>query len=308
MTYQKFIYRIALFFVSFFICSNTVNAQALKTTINRNEILIGEQIDFEISINLANSSYKIDIGIPDSIPHFEIIDQNKYDTVDENGMYTLRQHIQLTSFDSGDWQIPSFPVSISFPNKATQNFLSDSFLVKVGYSPADSTGQLRDIKPVMEVFVIDRKWMYIAAACLLILIIAFIIYRYFKKRKKKTVLLFKTTLSPYDEAIKALNKLQQQPVSDTDALKLFYGSLSDIFKRYYSRKSNRNLMSETTGELLIMLQNHTKSPETLSAAAQALRCADAVKFAKYIPPDAENKQSVLQVKEIIDQLEKKSTF
>jgi hypothetical protein len=284
---------------------SSVQSQAVKTEINTNNILIGEQIKYEIKINLANSLYQIDIAIPDSIPHFDIIDQNKYDTVDKNGVYTLRQNIVFTSFDSGVWQIPSFPISISFPNKATQKFASDSFLVKVSYSPADSTGQLRDIKPVMEVFVIDRQWMYITGAVLL----AFFIYRYFKNRKKKAPPLFNTSLSPYDEAMKALNQLHQQSsVSDTASLKLFYITLSDVFKKYYSRKMNKNLMSETTGDMLLLLQTHTASPELLSATAEALRRGDAVKFAKYIPPVTENTQSVSQVKNVIEQLEKKVSF
>ncbi len=308
MTAKPFIYRSILFFTSFFICCHAARAQAVTTIINTNDILIGEQIKYELKVNLANSSYKIDIAIPDSIPHFDIINQDKYDTTDAAGVYTLRQNILFTSFDSGVWKIPSFAVTISFPNKASQKFISDSFLVRVGYSPADSTGQLRDIKPVMEVFVIDRQWMYIAGAVLLALILAFFIYRYFKNRIKKTPPLFNAALSPYDEAMKALKQLHQQPANGTDANKLFYTLLSDIFKKYYSRKINKNLMTETTGDLLILLQKHTHMQQTVSAAAQALRCGDAVKFAKYIPPAEENVQSVLKIKETIEQLEKKSTL
>jgi hypothetical protein len=309
MTLKQFIYRSGLVFLGSFVgCYQAVVAQALTTTINRNDILIGEHIQYELKVNLANSSYKIDIGLPDSIPHFDIISQDKYDTVDANGVYTLRQHILITSFDSGIWKIPSFPVTISFPNKASQKFVSDSFLVRVGYSPADSTGQLRDIKPVMEVFVVDRSWLYIAAAILLGLLLAVLLYRYFKNLKKKTPPLFNSSLSAYEEAMKALKPLEQQSAVDSIATRQFYTLLGDIFKKYYSRKTNSNLMSVTTGDILILLQTHAKSPETLSTAAQALRCGDAVKFAKYIPPASENTQSVLQIKNTIEQLEKKSTF
>ncbi len=307
MTFNCILYRKILLIFPFFLLLQTVQSQAVKTTINQNDILIGEQIKYQIKINLANSAYRIEIGIPDSIPHFDIIEQNKYDTVDENGVYTLRQDIIFTSFDSGLWKIPSFPISISFPNKASQKFLSDSFLVKVGYSLADSTGQLRDIKPVIEVFVIDRQWMYIAGAIVALLILLFFIYRYFKNRKRKPASVFNTTLSAFDEAIKGLKHLQDQTVDNSDSLKYFYGSLSDIFKRYYSRKTNKNLMSEATGDILLLLQAHVHSKETLSSAAQALRTGDAVKFAKYIPSDLENTQCVSLIKNVIIQLEKKFT-
>lgn len=308
MTLKQIIYSLFLFFSFFFLCNPVANAQALSTRINTNDILIGEHIQYELKINLANSSYKIDIEIPDSIAHFDIISQDKYDTVDAQGVYTIRQNILFTSFDSGVWKFPSFPVIISFPNKASQKLMSDSFLVRVGYSPADSTGQLRDIKPVMEVFVIDRSWMYIAGAVLLALLLAVLLYRYFKKRKKKTPPLFNSNLSAYEEAMKALQQLGKTPANDSVETRQYYTLLGDIFKKYYSRKANKNLMSETTGDLLILLQTHVKSPEIISAAAQALRCADAVKFAKYIPPVSENAQSVAQIQATIERLEKKSTF
>lgn len=308
MTFKQKIYSHFLFFSFLVLFTQLVNAQALATRINTNDILIGGHIQYELKINLANSSYRIDIDIPDSIAHFDIISQDKYDTIDAQGVYTIRQNIVFTSFDSGVWKFPSFPVIISFPNKASQKLLSDSFLVRVGYSPADSTGQLRDIKPVMEVFVIDRSWMYIAGAVLLALLLVFFLYRYFKNRKKKVPALFNSSLSAYEEAMKGLQQLGKTPASESVEVRQYYTALGDIFKKYYSRKANKNLMTETTGDLLLLLQTHVKSPEIISAAAQALRCADAVKFAKYIPPVSENAQSVAQIQETIERLEKKSTF
>lgn len=97
----KQLYQSLLFFLLFAGAGNIAWSQAVKTSINTNNILIGEQIQYQIKINLANSSYRINIDLPDSVPHFDIIDQKKYDTVDKDGVYTLRQDILFTSFDSG---------------------------------------------------------------------------------------------------------------------------------------------------------------------------------------------------------------
>ncbi len=305
MNAQQQIYRtLSVFLIALFSFTVT-RGQALKTYIDKNRILIGEHIRYEIKLNLASSSYKVNFGIPDSIPHFDIIDQNKYDTVDEHGVYTLRQTILFTSFDSGIWKLPAFPVTISFPNKAPIKAFSDSVLIQVGYSPADSTNELRDIKPVMEVFVVDRTWIYIAIGLLLLLILGIILYRYFKRRKEKAPPVFSSNLSAYDEAIKALNHLQQSGSPDP---KVFHTTLGEVFKKYYSRKTNRNLMTSTTGDILLLLTSHSKSPEVVSGLAEALRSGDAAKFAKYQPTAPENNQSLSQVKQVIEHLEKKSTF
>lgn len=305
MNSQQQIYRIVGFVIIALLSFTFSRGQALKTYIDKNQILIGEHIRFEIKLNLASSSYKVDFGIPDSIPHFDIIEQNKYDTVDEHGVYTLRQTILFTSFDSGIWKLPAFPVTISYPNKAAVKALSDSVLIQVGYSPADSTNELRDIKPVMNVFVVDRTWIYIAIGVLLLLILAYLLFRYLKNRKKKAPPVFDSNLSAFEEAMKALNQLQQ--TANIDA-KTYHTNLSVILKKYYSRKTNKNLMTSTTGDLLVLLKTHSRSPEIISAAAEALRSGDAAKFAKYLPSVSENSQSLVQVKQTIEHLEKKSSF
>lgn len=282
-----------------------VHAQAVKTSINTNNILIGEQIQYEISIQLASAAYKVDIGIPDSIPHFDIIDQQQYDTTDGSGGYSIRQRIQFTSFDSGVWKFPAFPITVSAPNKASQQLQSDSFLVQVGYSPADSTGQLRDIKPVMEVFVVDRTWIYIGIAAVLTILVGIVLYRYLKRRLSKPAPMFKSSLSAYAEAVQSLNNLVLPNASDPVSVKLFYSSLTEIFKKYYSRKINRNLLSKTTGDVLLQLQTQVSSSDLIAQAAQVLRSSDAVKFAKYLPSAAENEQSLSSAKSLVSVLEKK---
>jgi hypothetical protein len=280
----------------------TVNGQAMKTYINKNQILIGEHIRFEIKLNLAASNYRVDFNIPDSIPHFDIIDQGKYDTTD-GGVYSMRQTILFTSFDSGLWKFPSFPVTISSPSSGAKTIFSDSFLVKVNYSPMDTTEELRDIKPVMDVFVVDRTWIYYAIGALLALILAYFIYRYFKNRKKKAPPVFDAKLTAYEEAIKGLNELLKGGTSDA---KQYHSRISDIFKRYYSRKNNQNLMADTTGDVLVRLREKGRTSDLVSSTAEVLRFGDAVKFAKYAPTDAENQQAVSSMKQIIDFLEKKA--
>ena len=66
-------------------------------------------------------------------------------------------------------------------------------------------------------------------------------------------------------------------------------------------------MRPLTGDLLLLLKTHTNS-EVVSAAAEALRSGDAAKFAKYLPSVSENNQSLQQVKQSIEYLEKKSSF
>ncbi|HRD58985.1 MAG TPA: hypothetical protein PK504_13110 [Ferruginibacter sp.] len=299
MNTLKPIQKILSILLLLMLCIPSANSQAVKTYIDRNNILIGEPIRVDITVGLSSSVYNVDFGIPDSIAHFEFIQKEKRDTT-ENGVYTLKQSLVFTSFDSGQWLLPSFPITISNENKQQQSFLSDSVIIKVGYSPADSTNALRDIKPVMDVFVIDRTWLYYLAAAITALILFIIIYRYFKNRKKKTPPIFNTRLSAYDEAIQAFAALEKDMATDA---KIYHGSISNIFKRYYSRKTNYNLMPDTTGDILMRLKTHAPS-DVVSLVAEVMRLGDAVKFAKFNPSANENIQCIQGMKLVIEQLEK----
>lgn len=277
----------------------TAHAQAVKTYISRTKILIGEPIRLDITVAAASQDYTIDFAIPDSVDHFTIIEKDKRDTTDA-GAYALKQTILFTSFDSGSWRLPAFPITVSQPGKTAQSFLSDSVMIQVDYAAADSTGLLRDIKPVMDVLVLDNRWIYYSIAAIVAIIIAFLLYRYWKKRPKKARPIFDNRISPFDEAMQALQTLGNQSSSN---VKAFYSTLGDVFKRYYSRKTNGNIMAHTSGEIIMQLKTHSTN-QNVQQAADVLRLCDAVKFAKYQPLPAQNMEALETMKQLITQLEK----
>ena len=279
-------------------------AQSIGVKADRDHILIGEPLQYELLVNLPAPGYAINFKFPDSVAHFDVLDNKIFDTVSDNGgAFLVHKKITLTSFDSGAWHIPSFEVLVERPGQSKQ-FFTDSILVNVGYSPADSTGELRDIKPVIEVTVTDYFWYYVAAAILLGLIVAWLVYLFIKNRQRRPRPIFNSPLTPYDEAMKALQGLTQYNLEDPAQVKEYHTLLAEIFKRYYSRKQGKNMTNKTTGDTLISLKEHYEDAGLVSTLAEALRCADAAKFAKYIPGTSESAQSHAQVKAAIEQIEK----
>ncbi len=283
-----------------------MHAQSVTVKTDRNGLLIGERLQYDLFLNINASASQINLKLPDTIPHFEIIENSNFDTINSNGSFGIHKKIIFTSFDSGAWHIPSFEITLQ-QNKITGKLYTDSILVNVVYSPADSTNQLRDIKPVMEVTVKDYFWYYFAAVSVLAIIIIVLIYLYFKKRKKKTLPVFHSSLSPYDEAMNALLELKQYDLNNAEQNKIYHVTLSDILRRYCSRKQSKNLMNKTTGDILIDLKEQWDDPDIISSVAASLRRADAVKFAKYIPLISESKISFEQVKEVLELIEKEQS-
>jgi hypothetical protein len=290
--------------VCFSFCMQFCFGQTVQTITDKKDILIGEQIKITIKVPLPLNTAGLNkwVIIPDSIPHFDIVETGNVDTVNfKDNSKAIEQIITVTSFDSGRWVFPALPVEFSgAAGQPAQILKTDSFYVNVSYSPPDSTNQLRDIKPIIKVSVIDYFWYYIIGGSLLLLAIIYLLYRYFKKKKKLTPAATVSKLSPFDEAMAELKKLDQLNLQDAAEIKLYHTKLSAIFKNYLARKQGLNLLNKTTGDILISMKEVNLSTEAISNLATALRCTDAVKFAKYLPSSDQSEDALQKIKETIN--------
>ncbi len=289
--------------VCFTFCVQFIFCQTIQTVTDKKDILIGEQIKLTIKTPLPVNTNSLSkwLAIPDSIPHFEIVETGKPDTVNfKDDPKAIEQTIIFTSFDSGRWAFPALPVEFAgTAGQAPQIVNSDSFYVNVSYSPPDSTNQLRDIKPIIKVSVFDFFWVYVAGGILVLLLIILLLYRYFKKKKKTGNGASSSHLSPFDEAIVELKNLSQFNLQDAAEVKLYHIKLANIFKNYIGRKQGKNLFNKTAGDLLINMKEVNLPAENISELATALRCTDAVKFAKYLPSPEQSGDALQKIKETI---------
>ena len=296
--------------VCFICCVQFIFCQPLQTITDKKDILIGEQIKHTIKMPLPinGAGLKQWIVIPDSIPHFDIVETGTVDTTNfKDDSKAIEQTIIITSFDSGRWVFPSLPIELSATGgQQAETVYTDSFYVNVSYAPADSTNQLRDIKPIIKVSVIDFFWYYIIGGAVLLLLIIYLLYRYFKKKKKDAPAITGSKLSPFDEAMAELKKLSQFNLQDADEIKSYHIKVAGIFKNYVSRKQGKNLFNKTTGDLLISMKEVNLPPDNISKLATALRCTDAVKFAKYLPSSNESEDCKQKIAEAINLIEHKT--
>lgn len=305
-TYQLLLF-LGLTFLTFNVFSQS---PIVKTFVDKQDILIGEQIQYKVVATVPTGFFNVHwMNVPDSMPHFELVDKTKIDTTTDNGNTVLQQTLTFTSFDSGRWNTPAFLINFDpVKDDSTVNIFTDSFAINVGYAAPDSTNQLRDIKPIMDVTIKSYWWYYAGGAILLALLIAFILWRYFKSRVKKPVQQLKGKLSPYDEALQELEKLKQLNLELPDDIKQFHSKLARIFKWYISRKQQHSIMNKTTGDVLVHLADNHLPKEIIAETATALRMGDAVKFAKYLPSLIESNECLEKIKTTINYINQPQTI
>jgi hypothetical protein len=264
-------------------------------TVDKNKILLGEQINMRLEARFS-ASEPISFFDIDSIDHFEILKRQKIDTIDNRNQITLSQTMILTSFDSGHWVIPSFKIT------ANKTLLSDTIPMDVAFSsPFDPKQPYHDIKDVINVERTKKQqtpwWWYAAGGFLLLLIIVVI---YLLTRKKKPVVKA-VDIDPYEEARVQLSKLRTEELNS----KLFYTRLVDIFRWYLQRRANLVSFEKTTPDLIYQLRSLEIPEDMNTRLMQTLRLSDYVKFAKYEPAEQDKKDSFNIISAAVDEIEKK---
>jgi hypothetical protein len=292
-----------IFIIGFLFPVQTTSAQppTIKTTVDKNEILIGQQINYHVETSMPDNTYRLSwFSVPDSFGNFIAITKNKIDSNFSNGNLNFSQDIILTSFDSGRQVIPPLTLTAAtLDGDSTFNLYTDSIAINVTYSPTDSIMPFHDIKNIIEVKKTFPWWAWVLVGLGIVLLIIWILFllKFFKK--KKDIKIFESKLSPYDESMQLLNDLEKENLLQQNKFKEYHSRLTDIFKRYLSRKTNTYQLHLTTDELLIELNGFDLSKEQISNFANCLRMGNVVKFAKYTPPAFENEKCFSQTKEMI---------
>ncbi len=282
----------------------------VKATVDKSELLIGEQFKLKIQSSFSGDDFFIKwIKMPDSLLHFELICKSKIDSTFTNEHLTgLSQIFTLTSFDSGKWIFPALYINFNpLKGDTTLTILTDSLPITVSFSIADTTNALKDIKTIRGVEVMNPIWSWIGGIIIIIVLIFIGFWLYRRSKKNKKTVTDAIYLSPYEEAMQALESLKQFDLATTKALQQFHIKLIDTLRRYLSRKEKNDYLNKTTGDILIAVNNNYRDKEIITKAAAALRFSDAVKYAKYLPSASDSIANQQTIKEVIDLIESVTT-
>lgn len=291
----KNIFHKIIFGSTFLVCAITVAAQnktTVKATVDKNKILIGEPVQLTVEADIPENE-PIRFFAIDTLSHFEISGKEKIDTTNTSKGTFLKQVIRITSFDSGHWFIPAIILG--------ENIFTDSIPVDVVFSPFDSTQDYHDIKDIIDVKPAEEKkqwWLWYALGGGTLLVILLLIY--LLRKKKPAVAAAKPIISPYEEAMNQLEKLQKGKPEP----KQYYSRLVDIFRVYIFKKKEIHSLQKTTDDLVVQLKGIPIDKEQFEKLSQALRLSDFVKFAKYVP-SAEDDTAIFEtIKNSITSIER----
>lgn len=294
---KKLIYILFIIFTGLNVIAQEVKVSA---SIDTNYLLLGEQTQIHLKVAYQLDGEVVNLKFPDindTLSEFvEIIYSSPIDTVypDKNDLSKVEQtqHITITSFDSGYYQIPFFKFRVNEDTLIT----SEELFIDVQPMTVDTTKAIFDIKqPIEEPFsFVDwfkENWIWIAAILLAIIIIIVVI-RYLKNKPEPIVEEVIPEVPDYVTAIDRLTKLREQKLWKKGKVKQYHSEISEITRSYLESRFNISALESTTDEIMQSLRFQTIQPQSLSKLNQVLMLADLVKFAKEQPLPNENELSI----------------
>lgn len=127
---------------------------------------------------------------------------------------------------------------------------------------------------------------YIIIAAILILgVIIYFVWRKLRKRHESEVI-----LPPHVEANKALTELHNRKLWQSGKYNLYYTLLTQILRRYISRRWDIRAMEYTTNETMAALRSIEMADECRANLDTILHTADMAKFAKAEPDSVLNEE------------------
>ena len=291
----------------FFIVS--AYTQSASSTIDRNKILLGEQVSLQLKaedINTRMFFLQDWFNIPDSISHIQVVKRGAIDTVDVGGVTTFTQTLTITSFDSGKWKLG--PLQLIMQDRTTGNqtvLQTDSVVLEVLPVDVSNMQNYHDVKDILDVEVKPNYWLYVAIAASAIVLII-LIWLMVKGSKKKKVELPKPVYkgTPLEHALQQIKELQSEGLPAKQQVKLFYTRLSEILRNYFNDRFNVHSSHATSDELMVLLSVYLQDEKYRTEFYQLLRLSDAVKFAKYIPSTEQNEKAVKTAIETLQHVDK----
>lgn len=271
----------------------------IKTTVDTLSIRIGEQINYEVQVELDTTN-RIVFPEGQTFSPLEVIESYKADTSFAAAKMTLIKKYGLTQFDSGSYRIPQQRILIN-----EKEFLTDTFRVEVDNVIVDTTVQkLYDIKPAIELPKdYSRFWRYILWILPIILAIGGFLFWLLRRNKKRAEA--EKYLLPYEQALASLHALDEKGYLKEEKVKEYYSELTDAIRRYYDEKVYDHSLESTTDELIERLElerdsgNIDFNAETITALKDILQRADLVKFARILPPEGKAQADRLRIEQVV---------
>jgi hypothetical protein len=270
----------------------TAGAQELRVTALKapQQVKFAEPFDMNISV-VYPQGYTVEVSKEKSSPDFEIVRTKETPAADGGAIalsvrpYTLNASTFTVVLDLMHNEEPVLEKEVQLP-------------LTVSPVQVFKDQELREIRAPR----IPLSWVLLLLILLVAAAVAWLIYSLTRTKQQTPNRILS---SPKDNrpchviALAQITALLDSGLWENKQYKVFYFALSDILREYIWRRFQVDTSADTSAELL----KRAKKTDTLSSLLPQLRAfvssGDLVKFAKFVPTEAERNADITLLQEII---------
>lgn len=267
----------------------------IQSSLDRDSALIGEQLDYTITINSRDPIHSF-VPLDDNLfpSAIEIISETTDSVINDGSIRNYYIRYTITSFDSGSWNVNPIPVLVNDFTDLDTLFTTTRDVV-FSMPEVDTSAAIKDIKePIDTPFKLSELLPYAPylGGAVLLAAIALLIYFMIRRRKKEKDMTV-PSLPPHVKAFNSLDRIKREKIWQKGDVKEYYDQLSDTIRLYIEERFNIPAMESVTWEILEDFKKYSWDDDSLMDLLESLlQLSDLVKFAKEDPFPSENETNL----------------
>jgi len=259
---------------------------SVKSSVDKAKITVGDPITYTLTVTRQESVKVVPPELGANLGGFEIRDYHQEQGKKlKDGRIQDRVNYVITIYQTGDYQIPPVEVGYTLPNGEKGKFSSQPIKIQVeSVKPSDA----QNIKGIKDPVSIGFDWKpYYKWVALFLLVVGVGGYFWWRKRKAGIIMEgieYKGPPRPaHLIAYEELERIGKLKLIEKGEIKRYYTEISEVIRRYISRRYEVQTMELTTGEIIDGMLAAEVDGEDVSLFQEFLEESDLVKFAKYLP-------------------------
>ena len=282
--------RFRFSFLTIFISIYSLLAQKISFDPIKDTFEIGEPITirYELIINNTDSLktiYPSNIKLNDNLELQEEKIPQEVERI-QNSIKFIKEII-VAGYEGATYVIPPFAIGVH----GEDTIYTSSAKINIARFELQQ-GQKFDIKPIERPKMSWKdyiKEILIYTTLFILAIASVLIFNVWKKNRAKQrltqVFEVKYQVTPFEECLNTLKKLEEDKLWKQNYQKLHYSVLTDALKKYLSVVYKINATESTSSELLEKLKHTPMSERAIEQLKRILDNADLIKFANDTIPD-----------------------
>ncbi len=189
------------------------------------------------------------------------------------------QRYEAAAFALGETELPAIAVPYRLPDGTTGTATTQPVTLRVeSVLPKDPEQQkLIDIRGPLSLTIGAPFWIVLAG---MTLASAAGVWLWLRRQRPQAALPAEPPVSPYIEALAALDRLTASGLTERADYRAYYIALAEIAKRYLERRLDAHVLEMTSEEMAAFLRDHRAAAPFAGMMREIAGAADQIKFAR----------------------------